>query len=622
MRTYGCVSAALLAVFFAGCNRIAEPVMETDSKLVFHACWAESKDTRTALQGDGTGTSVWWSPRERISVFFGGYATTYTQAQFTSTNTSPAQTVNFEGYLPILIGSQEAEQNAPVHWAVYPYDATNSCDGTSVTLSVSANQAGTENTFAEQSFPSVATSRDFTLAFYNVCGGVRFSVTRLGIESVEFKSIGGEPLAGRVQVGFGSAGVPVVQQVLEGFDTVTLTAPEGGFVPGKYYFAALLPQRLSQGLSAVFHKGGSTASVSKDKEIVINRSRFGKLDELDKGLEFVDETNPSDAIVFADPFIKASCLDAGFDTNEDGEISYEEAAAVKSIEGVFTGTDYVSFNELQYFTGITEIPSTCFANKVKLQSIRLPEGVLQIGKYAFYGCSELTTIHFPRNLSSIGVYAFKECRNLNRVDLDDIMTWMTVVFEQLVDEISSNHYYFESWPYGSFPFNCSPYGGHLYLHGQEVLNLIIPQGVTAITDWRFDQCMYIEQITLPKGFKELAFSAFTNCNVRYVDAPSVDDWLAIAFPDINGTFFGTHDGYLSFAGEAAIVVTIPDVERIGDYAFHRCKGIERFIMTSLVPPAIGTLSFGTETPIYVPAASYDAYCEAWPDLANRIFASE
>ena len=122
--------------------------------VVFTACWADGQDTRTVLQGDGT--SVWWSPKEKISVFFGGYASTYTQTQFTSTNTSPAKTVNFEGYLPILIGSQEAEQNVPVHWAVYPYDATNACDGASVTLTVSPDQEGVENTFAERSFPSIA----------------------------------------------------------------------------------------------------------------------------------------------------------------------------------------------------------------------------------------------------------------------------------------------------------------------------------------------------------------------------------------------------------------------------------------------------------------------------------
>ena len=585
--------------------------------VVFTACWADGQDTRTVLQGDGT--SVWWSPKEKISVFFGGYASTYTQTQFTSTNTSPAKTVNFEGYLPILIGSQEAEQNAPVHWAVYPYDATNACDGAGVTLTVSPDQEGVENTFAERSFPSIASSRDFTLAFYNVCGGVRFSVTRLGISSVEFKSKNGEPLAGRVQVGFGSDGIPEIRQISNGSDVVTVTAPEGGFMPGKYYFATLLPQRLSQGLSAVFYQGNASASVSLDREIVVNRSRFGKLDELDKGLTFVEDTNPSEPISFADPLIKASCLAAGFDTNEDGDISYEEAAAVQSIEGVFTGTDYVSFDELQYFTGITEIPPSCFSGKTKLKTICLPKGVTQIGNYAFYDCSELTSIHFPKSLTSIGTYAFEYCYKLAHVDLEDIITWMTVVFEQSVDLIGSDHYYAESWPYGSFPFQSSSYGGHLYLKGQEIRNLIIPQGITSIMDHRFDECNYIEQITLPKGFKELGYNAFVNCNVRYVDAPSVSDWLAIVFQNEDGTFFGDHEGYLSFAGEAANDVTIPEVERIGDYAFYKCKGIERFIMTSRVPPAVGTLSFGTEAPIYVPADSYDCYREAWPNLANRIF---
>ena len=234
----------------------------------------------------------------------------------------------------------------------------------------------------------------------------------------------------------------------------------------------------------------------------------------------------------------------------------------------------------------------------------------------------MTTIHFPKSLSSIGVIAFEDCHKLAHVDLADVKTWMSIVFEQMVDLIGSSHYYYESWPYGSFPFQASSYGGHLYLQGQEIRNLIIPQGIDSVTDYRFDACSYIEQITLPKGFKEVGHSAFVNCNVRHVDAPSVSDWLSIAFHNENGTFFGDHEGYLSFAGEAAIVVTIPDVEAIGDYAFYKCKGIERFIMTSRVPPAIGTLSFGTEAPIYVPADSYDSYLEAWPGLANRIFMDE
>ena len=584
--------------------------------VVFTAKWAEDRETRTVLQADGV--SIWWSPKEEISVFFRGYATTYIQTQFTSTNTSPAKIVNFQGSLPITIGSLEAQQEAPAYWAIYPYDATALCDGECVTMTVSGDQEGVENTFPEHTFPAIATSRDFTLAFYNVCGGIRFCVARTGITSVDFTSVGGEPLAGRVEVGFGSEGVPEIRRVLAGIDKVSVTAPAGGFVPGVYYFATLLPQRLSRGLSASFHRGTAVATVSIDKEIKVNRSRFGMLDNLDKDLVFIESLNPTSPIQFADPLILASCVAAGFDTDGDGMISFGEAAAVTSIEGVFTGKDYVSFNELRYFTGLTEIPQSCFSENRKLCVIALPEGVTRIGRRAFYKCSELTEISFPKTLISIGRQAFSDCNKLTRVNLGDFHSWLNLEFEEYTDDSIPGHYYHEGWPYSSYPFS-GQHLGHLYLDGLEILNYPIPEGVTAIPDYRFSYLSSdFAQITLPKGFTTVGYQAFEGSRVRYVDIPSVADWLAIDFSTRNNVIFNT-SGHLLVSGEAVTVVTIPEVERLSNYAFYRCTGIERFVMTSSVPPAIGGNSFGSEAPIYVPSASFEAYCEAWPNLANRIF---
>ena len=65
-------------------------------------------------------------------------------------------------------------------------------------------------------------------------------------------------------------------------------------------------------------------------------------------------------IDFADANIKAALV-AAFDEDEDGELSYMEAAAAISIEGVFgNNKTYTSFDEFQFFTGVTTIPDSMF----------------------------------------------------------------------------------------------------------------------------------------------------------------------------------------------------------------------------------------------------------------------
>ena len=61
-------------------------------------------------------------------------------------------------------------------------------------------------------------------------------------------------------------------------------------------------------------------------------------------------------IAFADNAVKAICVD-NWDTNGDGELSYSEAEAVTSIpQSIFAGnTTITSFDEFQYFTGLTSL---------------------------------------------------------------------------------------------------------------------------------------------------------------------------------------------------------------------------------------------------------------------------
>lgn len=283
--------AALAATVLFSCaqqvEEFVEPQMEA-VELEFTAEWAKesSKDTRTALQENGT--SVWWSTGEEINVFFGNLAS----GKFVSTNTVPQATVAFSGSVTGLVGELETMSPKPAFWAVYPYSTANSCDGESVTLTVSQNQNGQSGTFADKFFPAVAKSDSYSLAFYNVCGGARFSVVTDGVEKIVFKSIDGSPMAGTVKVGFGSDAKPEVLSVSSAKDSVVVSAPVGGFVPGTDYFAAMLPQTHAAGLSVTLYTATRKATKTITKSITVHRSVFGKLDRIDEGISGWEERNP------------------------------------------------------------------------------------------------------------------------------------------------------------------------------------------------------------------------------------------------------------------------------------------------------------------------------------------
>ena len=91
-------------------------------------------------------------------------------------------------------------------------------------------------------------------------------------------------------------------------------------------------------------------------------------------------------IAFSDAKVKALCV-ANWDSNQDGEIDMLEAAAVTDLDEVFSGNRTItSFDELQYFTGLTSIDERAFSGCSGLTSVTIPSTVTSIGESAFFLC--------------------------------------------------------------------------------------------------------------------------------------------------------------------------------------------------------------------------------------------
>ncbi len=121
--------------------------------------------------------------------------------------------------------------------------------------------------------------------------------------------------------------------------------------------------------------------------------------------------SPTETIHFDDPVVKALCIQ-NWDTNGDGELSYKEAAAITDISNIFQSTAIESFDELEYFIGITQIGENAFSYCSNLTNIILPKQIIEIGKSAFFACKKLSNIIIPDMVTTIGAGAFSSCSSM------------------------------------------------------------------------------------------------------------------------------------------------------------------------------------------------------------------
>jgi hypothetical protein len=193
-------------------------------------------------------------------------------------------------------------------------------------------------------------------------------------------------------------------------------------------------------------------------------------------------------IVFADAVVKATCVSA-FDTNGDGELSYEEAAKVTSIQSDFFGENkhkISTFNELQYFTNLQIIKDEAF-NGSNLSQIMIPEGVTHIGYQAFY-LTAIVSIVIPDSVKTMGSGTFSSCRNLLDVTLSKNLT---------------------SIPRRAFQYT-------------NLQCIIIPEGIKSIDERAFAHCDKLLEITIPSSVAAIGTAAFYCCeNLKVIYCKSV-----------------------------------------------------------------------------------------------------
>lgn len=200
-----------------------------------------------------------------------------------------------------------------------------------------------------------------------------------------------------------------------------------------------------------------------------------------------------------------------------GDSAFEDCSALKSVSGM---------------KGVTSLGEWAFHKCTSLESFVIPSGVKSIPKCLFYDCSKLNSVTIHNQVASIGSSAFFGCSILKTLSIPD--------------SVQTIGYY--------------AFGGC-----NELETINIPDGVTKIPEHAFSSCYALKKLDIPQSVTEIGRAAFDHCTSLGKDSDGT-----IAIPDV------TAIGSETFRGCSALTsLALPQtVTSIGDTAFQGCSNLE------------------------------------------------
>ena len=211
---------------------------------------------------------------------------------------------------------------------------------------------------------------------------------------------------------------------------------------------------------------------------------------------------------------------------------------------------------------IDGIHSDALADMTKLEILVLPDSITYIEDAAFDECRNLTSITIGSNLERVEYCAFEDLENLKEVHISDIAAWCKISFER------------------DFYTNPLYYTDNLYLNGELVTKLIIPEGVTDIGDYAFSGCDFLADVTIPNSVVSIGISAFCGSSLPVEESLQYAGTYLIGAVDKNLSTYTIKEG-TKFIGNNAFSdcyslasITIPEsVTSIEQYAFADCSSL-------------------------------------------------
>lgn len=219
--------------------------------------------------------------------------------------------------------------------------------------------------------------------------------------------------------------------------------------------------------------------------------------------------------------------------------------------------DCSSLKSINIPESVTNIEWSAFSGCSALTSITIPASVTSIDRGTFSGCSALTNITIPDSVTSIGDFAFENCNAIKtatvptiaipqipKTNLEEITinsgesinayafsnskTLKSVTISDSVTSIgelaflncdSINQIKFtggiESWCGINGIENLTTAMSNVYVGDRklsEMTSLVIPDGVTRISEYAFHDCRVLTSVSIPDSVTSIESWAFNGCS--------------------------------------------------------------------------------------------------------------
>lgn len=198
-----------------------------------------------------------------------------------------------------------------------------------------------------------------------------------------------------------------------------------------------------------------------------------------------------------------------------------------------------------------------YLNDLPVTDLVIPDGVATIREYAFNTCYTLTSITIPNSVKVIEDNQFTNCINLTGVYITDLTAWCKIKFDG----------------YRSNPLCIAR---NLYLNGELVTDLVIPNDITEVKNYAFYNCLSIEDLVVSDKVTNIMDYAFYNCkNIKNISMPN-------------------------------------DIKRIAVGAFNKCAALESVYYRN-VSGDKPSVSIGADNDYYKKANKYYDACIGSPD---------
>ncbi len=234
-------------------------------------------------------------------------------------------------------------------------------------------------------------------------------------------------------------------------------------------------------------------------------------------------------------------IGAGAFMNCSGLMSISIPNSVTTIEGG-AFYDCTSLSSVTIPNSVTTIGGSAFSGCTSLSSVTIPNSVTTIGEYTFAGCTSLSSIIIPSSVTTIGQRAFSSCTSLSSIIIPSSVTTIgqrafdyctslsSIIIPSSLTTISDDSFFDCSnlhdvkvvvTDYSEF---CNNRIVHKVVEllryppielidndGNEIKDYIIPEGVTSIGEYAFQDCSNLSSITIPSSVTTICDYAFQGC---------------------------------------------------------------------------------------------------------------